>query len=492
MRLLRSTLVSLFCLSTLIACGGGIGGVSSSASGETGQVTVLIGDARLFGWDHVWITFAGVQFITHDGQEIDALDAPREVDLLSLKHFTERLVPEIDVPTGTIEQVRFIISDIRLEKVDDLGLAVATFHPFGFGNVNVSVDNAEVEVGKKLVIEFDFDLDRSIHTSADGSETTFRPVITSKTSNDGLTPRLMRVEGDVDSVVDDTAKVCDIRSASHDDDDDWSHDYEVCMLLKTNKDTAYFHEMNDGSPVVLMPGDHIVAYGLIDMESMEDTLIVAVIAVGDKFVRLDGEALTVVMNGAFDLTGDGHDDDEDSDSDSDSDDGDDADDDSDGIRHVVLADGAKVFDAEPKQVDADAIAVTNYLETEGFPPRMDGDPDVHAFIVLLNHEVVVVAGVPTPTTTVQLDQVVGQIILYGDMWVEVSTLDGGTPCVMYDDTTDIVEIKTDSQGSTVASLTTPLAAPTAAQGPRFIDARGLQGDFCLVASSIVIDSVPFE
>ncbi len=485
MRLLRSTLVSLFCLSTLIACGGGIGGVSSSASGETGQVTVLIGDARLFGWDHVWITFAGVQFITHDGQEIDALDAPREVDLLSLKHFTERLVPEIDVPTGTIEQVRFIISDIRLEKVDDLGLPVTTFHPFGFGNVNVSVDNAEVEVGKKLVIEFDFDLDRSIHTSADGSETTFRPVITSKTSNDGLTPRLMRVEGDVDSVVDDTAKVCDIRSASHDDDDDWSHDYEVCMLLKTNKDTAYFHEMNDGSPVVLMPGDHIVAYGLIDMESMEDTLIVAVIAVGDKFVRLDGEALTVVMNGAFDLSGDGHDDDEDSDSDSA--DGDDADDDSDGIRHVVLADGAKVFDAEPKQVDADAIAVTNYLETEGFPPRMDGDPDVHAFIVLLNHEVVVVAGVPTPTTTVQLDQVVGEITLYSTGYISVTTTAGDWDCVMYTLTTDIIEIDTDPNGVTVTQVT----APNSTQGPRFVDARGTRGATCLDATSMVIDSKAF-
>ena len=530
MRLFKYVMMSLLCLPVLVACGGG-SGVSSSgsqesaqasqpvgqASEETGQVTVLIGDDRAFGWDHVWITFAAVQFITEDGQEIDGLDQPRQLDLLRLKHFTERLVPEMEIPIGAIEQVRFIISDIRLEKLDNAGLPVER-HPFGFGNgnVDVSLSNAEVHVGKKLVIEFDFDLGRSFRDSTDGTETDFHPVIMAKTSTEGLTPRLTRVEGDVHSVEGESMTICDIRGVA-DHEDDWSQGSDLCMWLMTTAETAYFSEMDDGSPIVVASGDHIVAYGLIDMEAMEDTVIAEVIAVGEHFVRMDGEVVSV-DSGSFDLAVGGlEDDDEDSDDsddwtydhDGDHDhdwnghdwdehdwhsghddwhDGDDTDDDSDdGVRHVVLADGAKVFDAEPKQVDAEVIAVTNYLEAEGFPPTMDGDPDVDAFITLLNHEVLVVAGDPTPTTTVDLEQVSGEITSYGGTFVYVFTNDGVDDCVMFTDATSIVEIDTDPNGVTV----TQVQAPTGTEA-RFIDARGVRGAVCLDASSIVIDSVPFQ
>ena len=158
------------------------------------------------------------------------------------------------------------------------------------------------------------------------------------------------------------------------------------------------------------------------------------------------------------------------------------------VRHVQLADGSKVFDAQPKEVGAEDIAVTNYLEAEGFPPAMDGDADVNAFIVLLNHEVVVVAGVPTPTiVSASEERMIGEITSYGGTFVYVRTNEGVDDCVMYTSETNIVEIDTDPNGVTV----TQVDAPTGTE-IRFFDARGARGAVCFDASSIVIDSVPFE
>jgi hypothetical protein len=58
---------------------------------------------------------------------------------------------------------------------------------------------------------------------------------------------------------------------------------------------------------------------------------------------------------------------------------------------------------------------------------------------------------------------------------------------LYDATTEILEIGGGSDGVTVTQVT----APTNGGGPQYVDARGVR-DACLMASSIVIDSVPFE
>jgi hypothetical protein len=463
MRLLRATLVSLFCLSTLIACGGGSGDVASSASEQTGQVTVLIGDKPTFEWDQVWITFSEIRFITRGGQDIHVLDEPRTLDLLALENYTERLVPARELVTGAINKVRFILSDIRLVKVDDSGTETEVYPRLpANGQIDLLLRGAEVRAGEKLVLEVDVVLRDSVRSNRRGDgEVTFRPVFTASASTEDLAPRLMRVEGDVDGLVDGRIKVCNIRSAAE-DELNRPHQKDICILLETTSDTAFVKQFDDGADVLVQTLDHIVAYGLMDMDADDDTMVVEVIGVGNEFVRLKGDALTVAHS-PFDL--------------------DVSKDDTPDPKEVGFADGAKVFDAEPKEVTAESIAVGNYLETEGFPPTVEGDPDVNAFIVLLNHEVLVVAGEPTPTTTVDLERLTGQITLYGTNLLYVDNVD----CVMYDETTDIVEIVEGTDGVTVTQLT----APTNAAEPRYIDARGIR-DACLMASSIVIDSVPFE
>ncbi len=465
MRLLRQFLVSLFCLSALVACGGGSGDGASSASEPTGQVTVLIGDKRTFEWDQVWITFSEVRFLTRGGQDIHVLDEPRTLDLLALEHYTERLVPARELVTGILNKVRFILSDIRLVKVDDQGMVIEEVHPRlpANGQIDLLLRGAEVRAGEKLVLEVDVVLRDSVHASRrrDG-EVTFRPVFTASASTEDLAPRLMRVEGDVDGLVDGKIKVCNIRSAAQ-DGVNRPHQTDICIMLETTPDTAFFKQFDDGAEVLVQSLDHVVAYGLMDMDADEDTMVVEVIGVGDEFLRLKGDALTVAHS-PFDL--------------------DVSKDDTPNLKRVGLADGAKVFDAEPKEVTAESIAVGNYLETEGFPPTMDGDPDVNAFIVLLDHEVLVVAGEPTPTTTVELDQVVGRITSYGGSIVYVEPDGGGDEdCVMYDETTVIVEIESSGTETTV----TQLIAPSTTSEQRFIDARGVR-DVCLMASSIVIES----
>jgi hypothetical protein len=162
------------------------------------------------------------------------------------------------------------------------------------------------------------------------------------------------------------------------------------------------------------------------------------------------------------------------------------------VRHVQLADGSKVFDAQPKEVGAEDIAVTNYLEAEGFPPTMDGDPDVNAFIVMLNHEVVVVAGVPTPTIVSESEErLIGEITSYGSGFVYVVTNanNAGDPwCVAYTSDTNIIEIYTDPDGVKVEQV----LAPTIVGSQRFFDARGEMGSPCFDATSLVIDAVPFK
>ena len=303
MRLLRATLVSLFCLSTLIACGGGSGSgdAASSASEPIGQVTVLIGDKPTFEWDQVWITFSEVRFLTRGGQDIHVLDEPRTLDLLALEHYTERLVPARELVTGAINKVRFIISDIRLVKVDDSG-AETEVHPRlpANGQIDLLLQGAEVRAGEKLVLEVDVILRDSVHTSGRGDgEVTFRPVFTASASTEDLAPRLMRVEGDVDGLVDGRIKVCNIRSAAE-DGVNRPHQKDICIMLETTPDTAFVKQFDDGAEVLVQTLDHIVAYGLMDMDAADDTMVVEVIGVGNEFVRLKGDALTVAHS-PFDL-----------------------------------------------------------------------------------------------------------------------------------------------------------------------------------------------
>lgn len=462
MRTITKLLFLAACVPALFACGGGGG---SSAPAETGQVTVLVGDHRALGWDHVWITFSEVRFITQGGQDIHVLDEPLELDLLALENYTERLVPAREIVTGTIHKVRFIISDVRLERVDpnDPNIVIESLSPkMRSGKIDLILKRTEVRAGEKLVLEVDFDLRHCIHFARDGWS--FRPVIRAKSSTEPLSPRLMRVEGDVDGLVDGKTRVCDIRSVA-DDGVPRPHQKDICILVETDSDTQFFKAVDDGSDVLVQSGDHVLAYGTIDLAAEEDTLVADVLAIGDGFVRMKGEAMSMVADGAFELDVNKEE----------------------GVdpiaKQVALVDGARVFDSEPKEVTPGSIAVGNYLETEGFDPMMGGDPDLNAFIVLLNHEVMVVAGEPVPTTEVELEQVTGEIQLYGAGWVTVLTDAGVDDCVMYGVDTEITDI--DSSGT--ETVVTQVDAPPMGTGPRTIDARGLREGQCLNASTIVVE-----
>ena len=121
MRLLKAFLFSVLCATTLVGCGGGSGDGSSAAAEPTGQVTVLIGDKRALGWDHVWITFSEIRFVGPEGRSMFTLDEPKELDLLALENYTERLIPSREILAGPIRRIRFFIDDVRMERMDRQG-----------------------------------------------------------------------------------------------------------------------------------------------------------------------------------------------------------------------------------------------------------------------------------------------------------------------------------------------------------------------------------
>jgi len=99
---LHHTAATFICVALLASCGGSGGG-----GGDTGRLTLGIGDAPVDGATEVVVVFTGVE-LQHDGavRRIE-FDAPRAIDLLALQNgATVNLLDGLEVDAGRYQWLR--------------------------------------------------------------------------------------------------------------------------------------------------------------------------------------------------------------------------------------------------------------------------------------------------------------------------------------------------------------------------------------------------
>ena len=165
----------------LVGCGGGS---SSSApnvppaatAAATGGFTLLVGDAALDGIDAVNIDIEEVRLLGDDGQQVLLADGVGVINLLDLRNITQ-LVAATDVPVGSYNKIRLIISSLEIiEKGDPT--PIPTQLPAN-GKIDLNPQGSfDISAGENLVVQIDFDLARSIKLVQTGnSQYRFRPVV---------------------------------------------------------------------------------------------------------------------------------------------------------------------------------------------------------------------------------------------------------------------------------------------------------------------------
>lgn len=168
---------------TLGACGGGGGsGNNGAAAGSapppavsTGSLTLLVGDGPIDSVDEVNIVISEIILIgDDDGQESVFEGEVGPINLLDLQNITELLF-DGDVPAGDYSKIRLRITSLEVVE----GTTVSDVQLPANGRIDLNPQGTfNIAPGEDLVIQIDFDLDRSIHIVQTGnSQYRFRPVV---------------------------------------------------------------------------------------------------------------------------------------------------------------------------------------------------------------------------------------------------------------------------------------------------------------------------
>lgn len=179
----------------IAACGGGSSSSSPApaASAQTGGFTVLIGDMPVDA-DEVNITIDEIILLGGSAGQVSLFQGTLgPINLLDLQNITE-LVFDGEVPADTYSKIRLGITS--LEIVID-GVAELAQLPAN-GKIDLNPQGEfEISAGEDLVVQIDFDLDRSVHLVQTGnSRFRFRPVVFVDVLDQTDNLRLTRLFGD--------------------------------------------------------------------------------------------------------------------------------------------------------------------------------------------------------------------------------------------------------------------------------------------------------
>lgn len=306
-------------LLSLVGCGGGGGSdtMSPPSTGNptesTGTVHLTIGDNPIDGYDEVIVVIDEIRFLgSEDGQEQLLFDDAQTIDLLSLQNMTEFL-GAFEVPAGSYNKIRLIISDLYLTVLDDTGNEIMDERVYPDLPANGKIDlnpqgDFEVLAGANLFVEIDLDAGKSIKLVETGNgRLKFRPVVfvdILTLPDDGRLVHLMGMATNL-GAIENQFDLCGIHRRSDDDSPDVSTD---CVVVVYDETTGFFGP--DAQPIAagdLQENDSVVVYGRFDT-SGEDTVFVAdLVAVGDEtvFQHIEGAARGPVEEGtvAIDVFG---------------------------------------------------------------------------------------------------------------------------------------------------------------------------------------------
>lgn len=209
----KSTLLSLFLLLTLSACGGG---VDTSSAGKTGSVGILLTDGPTAEFDVINITLREIRLLSDNGS-VTIFSGAKTIDLLKMRSHSELFALTTDLASGKFEKIRLLVDKIELIKLDPDG-NVVELHDVklsGHGKIDLNPRNPfYITAGETLLIQIDIDAEKSlkIHESGNG-KWHFRPVIFVDIIGQQQDNRLVRLSGEageVDSAAG-TLEVCGTR-----------------------------------------------------------------------------------------------------------------------------------------------------------------------------------------------------------------------------------------------------------------------------------------
>jgi len=462
----------------LSSCGGGSGGGASN--GEVGSVAVLLTDGPSAEFDEINLTVTEVVLIGDEGNAV-VFSGERTVNLLDLSDDSE-VFSVADAPAGAYRKIRLSISGLKLVKRDDAGEIVEVIEPQlpANGKIDLNPRMRFIVAGDEpLVLQLDFDADKSIHIAQLGNGGyRFRPVVFVDIISGAVVGRYARLEGTVANI--DAAaltfRLCDSRAAfRHYDDGEhrwgkWGHgdddadedadDDRRCISVQADTETSIFNTLGPIAFDQLADGDHVAVFGrLVKNTGVRGVALRAqLIAVGsdEDFTYAKGTVtadydtasgqfqMEVTRSGEFSA--------------------------GDQLGVATLA-GTRVFTRSGVELGVDDIASGFGVKVFGVPTG--ATPELQALLVFLDDTSGAVSALSGTTSAIDIDA--GSFTLLGTAQGDV--------CVRVDDSTDIFLLTGDgggplSEAITLAELGAGLAADVYGQ----LDL----GSGCFEAANIIV------
>lgn len=327
----------------LAGCGGGSGGGSSAAPGinnspsgtPQGTVGIVITDAPSDRFDQILATITRIELLSDDAR-VTVFDGIETIDLKQLASFSE-LFAVADVDAGSYEKIRLTVTDLELVELNDDGSVEESVRPKLPANGKIDLNprgSFRVNDGGSLVIELDFDVEKSIKFQQGGNgKYHFRPVVFVKVLDDVADGRLSRIFGRIGRVAADSGRfelcqkelMSDLDDDSDFDDsdaDDGDSDDRHCVEVTTSADTGIFSPTGDPTDFgAIVTGELATAVGFI--AGRDDGIRLISRSNDDSDSGSTDDADSDSSSGSDDdsdsSSGSGSDDDSDSDSDGDSD-----------------------------------------------------------------------------------------------------------------------------------------------------------------------------
>ncbi len=299
---MRHLTILFSALLLLSACGGGGGSGGNGVNNtplQTGGFTLLAGDMDLDGIDEVNIDIDRVVLIGEGGQEELAGNDIGVVNLLDLRNVTQVLALG-ELPARSYSKIRLFINSL---EVVESATATTPATPVEVqlpanGKIDLNPQGPfEISAARHLIVQIDFDLERSIHLVRTGnSRYRFRPVVFIEVFDELRLTRLVgSVEEDTTGVTSD-ADLCDLE------------DPTVCYDLNLDADALLLQEDGSSAELADLIGMPANAFGhfVIDDDGEGNGVPLfetAVLVMGDadSVQQINGDVTSDQLDGAFDL-----------------------------------------------------------------------------------------------------------------------------------------------------------------------------------------------
>jgi len=407
-----------------------------------GIITLTIGDSVLEGIEAVNIDIEEIRLLGDDGQQELLTDGVGVINLLDLRNIT-RLVASTEVPAGTYSKIRLFINS--LDVVEEPNSTPVSVQLPANGKIDLNPQGSfEISSGENLVVQIDFDLERSIKLVQTGnSKYRFRPVVfIDIIDNLRLTKLFGSIESD-DSGADSDFDLCSIEGGDSCFDVDLAPD--ALVLLADGTTIAFADQM-------LPENGNVFGHFFIKAGGGQFFRALAVVFGSENsIVAIDGAVTTAVVDSAFDLIESGAID----------------------PTSVQILPGAKVLDQNGATLGFD-IAAGQQAEAWAQIPQLDVAEanEFPAFLIQVRQDV-------------DEDSVSGTLVAIDDQTLTLSNSDGEV-CVTVSADTDFQLLSNFESDAETDEITLAELADLIAGGVE-VEAFGTQLADCLAATLILAE-----